>query len=245
MKDPSYRLAVRPSNDLRILPDIQFETYGEGNITQQFNIFDCATASGLIVPLIPCGRAPTPQKCLVTSGLVRATPTNNKLTCILETDPTDVNFLVRVSAADTSSREHLATYVHASDNVKVYLDTFNVQSGSNVQTFHSFRHVYTTLERQPGAVQIEIIVTSIEGVHSWIKWLPFSGWEALGTLGGIVFFNYLFHSIIMRVVALFYPNPWDPAQRMTQNRETERLLPYRELPDVVTAAKDPEADMAS
>jgi hypothetical protein len=228
-RDPTYRLAV-VETDRITLPSFRFDIVSGTSTT--FTTYACATQSGQIVPLKPCGPTNSPNQCLQTDGpSVYAMPTDNKMTCIMAGSNGDANFMVKVSSPGAPDYRLFTTYIHSTDGAVVYLDRVQFSSHSSKTLYYTLTSEYFSAAAQPGAVNIEFVVPTFE-TYNWIQWSPFSGWNAFGTMGGMIFFIYLLHSLVMLLVGAFFENPWRRAFR--RSNELQPLVSssgYKEIPE--------------
>lgn len=231
--------------DQLALPTLRFDI-SSGSSTF-FQTSGCGTQGGKIVDLVPCGGIGSPQSCLQTASLAVATPTDNKLTCILagniSPDPT---FMVRISSPDNPPGRYFSTFVKSTDGVSIFVDRVQFTSGKDVITTHTLTPEYYSAAAQQGAVNIEFVVPTFS-TFNWIRWKPFSGWDAYGTLGGILFFSYIFHGLLMKIASIWLENPWELQRTMAKDaRELQPLTAsspsskrvYSEMPDPSARAEE-------
>jgi hypothetical protein len=217
MHDPTYRLAMLNAKSM-VIPALQFDIASGTSTT--FANYACATQSGHVVPLTPCGPTGTPQNCLKTSGPVLvATPIDNKLNCILSGNtPNDATFMVKVSSPGNPDYRLFSTYVKSTDGAIIYVDRVQFSAPNAKTIYHTLNSEYTSAAAQPGTVNINVVVPTFS-TFDWIQWVPFNGWQAFGAIGGTIFFLYIFHSLLMRVVGIFFENPWAVTYRRSSEHQ--------------------------
>lgn len=194
-----------------VLPPLRFEVASGSSIL--FQTFACATQGGQIVELMACGPVTNPNSCLQTSELVTATATDNKFTCLLAGNVSpDPTFMVRISSPNNPPARYYSTYVKSTDGVSIFVDRVQfTSSGGSISTMHTLSPEYYSAAAQQGAVNIDFVVPNFS-TFNWVQWVPFSGWDAYGTLGGIIFFSYILHALCMQIAGIWLLNPWDSRQ---------------------------------
>lgn len=137
-----------------------------------------------------------------------ATPNNNNLNCIISGASNDSTFMVRVSLPSNPNTQLFSTYIKSTNGAYVWLSQTQFTSSASSYNSYTITSEYYTAGAVNGVASMSIVFPSFS-ISNWVEWKPFSGWTAFGTVGGVIFFVWLIHAIVMHMVGCFFQNPWE------------------------------------
>lgn len=207
-----------------LLPPLEFDL-----LSTQSNSFassTCTMESGTVIQLSACGPVERPNACMKTTTPLTVTHTNNRLSCtLLAASVADTSFMVRVSSPANPVGTHLDTYIPASEKAVAYIDMFTASLESGVaHLLYKFTHKIETGSVVQGQLKVNVVLGSFHAQH-FIHWNPFPGMLAFAAIGGILYFCFILHKLIMYFVSAIFENPWAPALR----KETQPQGEYKPL----------------
>ena len=151
-----------------------------------------------------------------------ATPSDNNLNCILSGAVNDSSFMIRVSLPTNPNTQLFSTYVKSTDGAYVWLSQTQFTTATTSYNSYTITSEYYTAGAVDGVASMNFVFPSFS-ISNWIEWKPFSGWTAFGTIGGVIFFVWLLHSIVMYFLGLFFENPWDVNLQRANARPNEMI----------------------
>lgn len=197
------------------IPPLRFEIVS--GTSPGYTSSSCVTQRGRTVALIPCGE--NSPKCLQTDPKVNiyAMPTDNRLNCKMQGAAQDTDFMIKVSSPQNPDYHVFDTYIKSTNAASVYIDRVLLSGKKSTSVSYTMNHEYNTAAATAGTVDMFFVFTTFDS-FTWVQWSPFSGWNCFGTIGGLIFFMYILHSLVMLFVSLFFENPWANSNASGESR---------------------------
>lgn len=165
--------------------------------------------NGLVISTAQCNDGSVRTKCvqLNMKGDYAKRDANNLVCTVTYNVTTDPDQMIGFEIMKPANEFGVAfTWIRPNNNVWVLL-TKNVVAGEkgDPRDYWGRQLVYHSTVSLPGTFQVSILMDHFDVFH-WVESDSYTGWMAVGDIGGFAFFLVILHTFVMWIVALFIEN---------------------------------------
>jgi hypothetical protein len=199
-REPTWRVWIENANEIQY-PEFRFEMLADS--ANSFQITTCSTADEKTIDFGPCDGGRPISKCVesVNAGQRYASPTSNKLSCLLEWTGPKQNIsndnLMLFRVVGNVQKPSLQAYISASDNVMLVLNKqVNTDKQMQRNVDYNINVIYATSVQDSGVVSASIIFDSFS-IYHMAEYDFYTGWMTFADFGGVIILVTIMHSVVM------------------------------------------------